>query len=57
MELRLTGVRDRQIEGVSWQVEFESAFGVGADFLCSAVEVVRVTPCDPGGLVAGRNSE
>jgi hypothetical protein len=47
--LRLTEVRDRQMERVSWEVEFDPAHGIGASFQCHAVEVVSVIPCSDAG--------
>jgi hypothetical protein len=52
MKLSITDIRDRQLESISWQIEFEAAFGVGTYFQCKAIEVVSVTPYDQRGLVA-----
>jgi hypothetical protein len=47
--LTLTDLRDRQLERVLWEVEFDPAYGLGASFQCRAVEVVSVVPCSKAG--------
>jgi hypothetical protein len=49
MGLTLRDLRDRQMERVLWQVEFDPVYGVGAWFQCYAVEVVSVVPCSKEG--------
>lgn len=49
MGLGFTDIRDRQMEGVKWEVQFDGAFGVDASFQCAAIEVVSVVRCDERG--------
>src|SRR5262249_23189702 len=47
--LKLVDLRDRQMERVQWEIEFDAAFGMGASFQCYKVEIVRVVPCSKSG--------
>ena len=46
--LAIRDIRDRQLEQVSYEVEFTAAYGVQAQFLCREAEVVSVRPWRPG---------
>jgi hypothetical protein len=45
--LTLTDISERQLETATWQVAFESSFGVSVRFLCETIAVVRAEPFDP----------
>lgn len=47
MELSIVDVRSEQNEGINYQVQFSSSFGVEAEFRCGSIEVVSVTPYTP----------
>ena len=39
-------IRVNQWEMADFEISLEGAWGLGGSFLCKAVEVVDVTPCD-----------
>lgn len=48
--LTVTDLRERQLEHIHFEVDFQSAFGVGASFQCHEIEVLSVEPCDKNGV-------
>ncbi len=48
-------VCEKQLENVDFEITLEGAWGLEGSFICKAVEVVDVTPCDKEGepLVIG----
>ncbi len=46
-ELSISDIRDRQMEGIEFEVALYSSFGLDGTFQCGRVEVVDVTPCGP----------
>ncbi len=44
MGLNIANIRERQLEGISFEVRFEGSFGVSAKFVCRDVVVEGVRP-------------
>ena len=43
-DLELVDIRDRQLEGLAWEVTLAASHGVSARFLCAAASVVHAEP-------------
>jgi hypothetical protein len=48
--LKVSDAQDRHADHFQFQVEFNPSHGLGAHFLCRAIEVVAVTPCGKDGI-------
>jgi hypothetical protein len=48
--LTVSAVQGREADGLDFQIEFDPSFGVGMLFLCRAIEIVAVTPCNKDGI-------
>jgi hypothetical protein len=49
--LTASAVEGREADGLHCQINFNPSFGVGMLFLCRAIEVVAVTPCNKDGIL------
>ena len=53
--LAVNDIRERQMEGIDFEITFSSSFGLNGCLYCRQVELVEVTPCSkdarplPGG--------
>jgi hypothetical protein len=47
--LNFKNIRARQLELADFEITLEGDWGLDGSFICKAVEVVDVTPCDKGG--------
>lgn len=47
-ELELKDISDRQLDVLKWEVAFDASWGVGAQFMCEAISVLRAEPFEPG---------
>jgi len=47
--LYFNDIRASQLEQADFEITLEGAWGLDGSFICKAVEVVDVTPCDKGG--------
>ena len=45
MGLDITSTRDRQMEHINFEIQFDPAFGLAAGFQCDEIEVVGIEPC------------
>jgi len=52
-DLTITDIRDRQIEGVRYEIHFASTFGMGAQFLSREATIEAVRPWAGRGESAG----
>ena len=52
-DLAIADIGDRQLEGINYEVNFASSYGMSARFLCREVTIERVRPWEGRGEHAG----